>query len=335
MERPLRLAEFDDLFATAVRGVQRVGEARLRMAMSGPAGLGETVRDLTARESECCSFFTFTITPEPATGDEALTLDITVPAAYTEVLESLARRAESVAWLQERAGRLGIPEADLRELASAWRSGDCPVARDRLEEALASRSAAVEGEIAALIRRATEAGAGSAEWARATADSLPVTEQAARLQAASAALAGAGPHAGRCGPGCPCGTALSVPAGSYRIAEPASDGQEALTCDLVADGGEAGERIGAWQRVLARVRAREPLPDTATGLALRFPLDLDLAAAVARLAAAEYRCCSFGSYTLVIDGTGLTLEVRMPEGAADLLAAVLGTPDRPRAEAAA
>lgn len=51
---------------------------------------------LAARETECCSFFTFTISPQPATDGEALTLDINVPAAYTGVLDSLAQRAATV-----------------------------------------------------------------------------------------------------------------------------------------------------------------------------------------------------------------------------------------------
>jgi hypothetical protein len=92
-ERPLRLAEFDALFATAVRAVEPVGPTHARMRLTGPAGLAATVRDLTARETECCSFFTFTITPEPAAEGEALTLDVCVPVAYAEVLASLIGRA--------------------------------------------------------------------------------------------------------------------------------------------------------------------------------------------------------------------------------------------------
>jgi hypothetical protein len=97
VDRPLRLAEFDDLFATAVRQVETLGPTHARMRLTGPAGLDATVRDLTARETECCSFFAFTVTPQPATGDgEALTLDIEVPAQYADVLASLAQRASTV-----------------------------------------------------------------------------------------------------------------------------------------------------------------------------------------------------------------------------------------------
>lgn len=95
-ERPLRLAEFDDLFATAVRRVEPVTATHIRMWLTGPAGLEATVRDLTARETACCSFFTFTVTGEPGDDSGALTLDVEVPGQYADVLASLAERASTV-----------------------------------------------------------------------------------------------------------------------------------------------------------------------------------------------------------------------------------------------
>ncbi|WP_432969594.1 hypothetical protein [Dactylosporangium sp. CA-233914] len=98
-EQPLRLAEFDALFATAVREVETVSPTHARMRLTGPAGLEATVRDLAARETACCSFFTFTATPQTE-GDpdrEVLVLDVQVPAAHTGVLASLAGRASAAA----------------------------------------------------------------------------------------------------------------------------------------------------------------------------------------------------------------------------------------------
>jgi hypothetical protein len=92
-ERPFRLAEFDDLFATAVRRIDPVSASHVRLHLTGPAGLTARVRDLAARETECCSFFVFTTTEEPAGDGEAVLLDIEVPAAHAEVLASLAQRA--------------------------------------------------------------------------------------------------------------------------------------------------------------------------------------------------------------------------------------------------
>lgn len=90
-QRPLRLAEFDDLFATAVRSVERRG-ADVRIHLSGEDGLLDRVRDLADRESSCCSFFTFTI---DGTGED-LTLDISVPPARQEILDAMAARAEEL-----------------------------------------------------------------------------------------------------------------------------------------------------------------------------------------------------------------------------------------------
>jgi hypothetical protein len=97
VDQPLRLAEFDDLFATAVRQVARIDAHHVRLRLAGPVGLAASVRDLTARETQCCSFFAFTVAPEQAADGEALTMDIEVPSQYADVLDSLAQRASTVA----------------------------------------------------------------------------------------------------------------------------------------------------------------------------------------------------------------------------------------------
>jgi DNA-binding transcriptional MerR regulator len=219
---------------------------------------------------------------------------------------------------------LGIGRDDLIKLATAWRDGDCPAAQHRLADAVNTRLTSVQHTLAEHLRQATAHGPGSTGWADTTRASVPLTEAAARLQAVAAAL-GSAPHAGPCGEDCGCAAALATPGAAYHF--PAADGGQQLACDLVADGGDANDRIDVWQQVLTRVQRRDPLPDTDTGLALQFPLDADLAATLARLAAAECRCCSFGSYTIVIDDTGLRLEVRMPADATGMLDAVLGQPD--------
>jgi hypothetical protein len=89
-DRPLRRAEFDDLFSTAT-SIERPARRHARVRLAGAPGLADRVADLAARENECCSFFTFTVTTQPS-GDVAL--DIEVPAAYTVVLDALVARAE-------------------------------------------------------------------------------------------------------------------------------------------------------------------------------------------------------------------------------------------------
>ena len=86
-ERPLRLAEFDDLFAMALRGQERLSPTRLRWRLDAAAE--QAARDLTRREAECCSFFTFTFSP----AGHAVHLDIDVPPAQAGVLDTLAGMA--------------------------------------------------------------------------------------------------------------------------------------------------------------------------------------------------------------------------------------------------
>jgi len=82
-EVPLRVAEFSDLFASSLRSVSRLSPVSLRLSFA-PGSAGE-VRDLTARESECCSFFVFALS-----GD---VLDVGVPAGHVAVLDGLERLA--------------------------------------------------------------------------------------------------------------------------------------------------------------------------------------------------------------------------------------------------
>lgn len=87
VERPLRVAEFDQLFRTGLLAAERIGPTTLRLRLS-PAW-ERTARELTARESSCCSFFGFDFT----TADDEVRLDITVPTAHVDVLDALASRA--------------------------------------------------------------------------------------------------------------------------------------------------------------------------------------------------------------------------------------------------
>jgi hypothetical protein len=95
-ERPLRVAEFSTLFATSLRAIERVDETRVRMELSGDDAVRAAVTDLTARESECCSFFSFTVT---GAGDH-IDLDVSVPPSHADVLDGLARLAAGAAGLR-------------------------------------------------------------------------------------------------------------------------------------------------------------------------------------------------------------------------------------------
>lgn len=90
-ELPRRLAEFEDLFATALYRQQRLTSTRLRMLLDPAAG--ERARDLTAREATCCTFFAFTFTTDSHHGREILQLDVEVPSAHADVLDGIQAQA--------------------------------------------------------------------------------------------------------------------------------------------------------------------------------------------------------------------------------------------------
>lgn len=88
-ERPLRVREFGDLFAETVVGVDRPAPTQLRLRLAGGEPVAARARELAARETECCSFFTFTVT----TRADQVDLDVAVPTAHTAVLDGLAAQA--------------------------------------------------------------------------------------------------------------------------------------------------------------------------------------------------------------------------------------------------
>jgi hypothetical protein len=89
--QPLRVAEFEALFATALRGIERREPGWLRLYLDGNTEVKSSTRELTARESSSCSFFDFQLTAT----DNALVLDVRVPDERIEVLDGLARQADA------------------------------------------------------------------------------------------------------------------------------------------------------------------------------------------------------------------------------------------------
>lgn len=92
-EQPLREAEFDDLFATSLRGLGRYSPTGLWMDLDPTPEAAARAADLVMRETGCCSFFIFAL----VAAHGALTLDIRVPDARVDVLDALASRAAAVA----------------------------------------------------------------------------------------------------------------------------------------------------------------------------------------------------------------------------------------------
>jgi hypothetical protein len=89
--RLARAAQFRKLFAETVRRVERPTATRLRLELEpGPGPAGRTA-ELISAETECCSFFTFSLTATAG----SLALEVTVPQSHTVVLDSLAERVSN------------------------------------------------------------------------------------------------------------------------------------------------------------------------------------------------------------------------------------------------
>ncbi|WP_216916772.1 hypothetical protein [Nocardia noduli] len=91
VQRPTRLAEFDAFFADSVRTARRADSTRLELTLIDTSDAEPVGRDLAARESTCCSFFTFTFEDTPA----GTVMRIEAPVAYVEVLDALTERARA------------------------------------------------------------------------------------------------------------------------------------------------------------------------------------------------------------------------------------------------
>ncbi|MFF3444646.1 hypothetical protein [Streptosporangium sp. NPDC002721] len=92
-EQPLRVAEFDALFADAVQAITRPERTRLRLELVFSPGHAARAAELTARENGCCSFFAFTLT----IADAGLALEVAVPTEQAEVLDALQTRVSAAA----------------------------------------------------------------------------------------------------------------------------------------------------------------------------------------------------------------------------------------------
>ncbi|GGO50496.1 hypothetical protein GCM10012287_30350 [Streptomyces daqingensis] len=102
-ERPLRLAEWDGLFATQVAAPSRHSPSQVRLRLPGGTESASRVRELAERESDCCSFFEFAATADGPSADVLLT--ISVDQAHEGVLNALAERAAEAAAHQGRGER--------------------------------------------------------------------------------------------------------------------------------------------------------------------------------------------------------------------------------------
>lgn len=91
--QPLRVAEFDRLFAQHVTSVRRDSAGAVTLTLTGGPPAAATAAELAARETDCCGFFTFDL----RLTDGSVELAITTSEAHAEVLAALADRAAGLA----------------------------------------------------------------------------------------------------------------------------------------------------------------------------------------------------------------------------------------------
>ena len=99
------------------------------------------------------------------------------------------------------------------------------------------------------------------------------------------------------------------------------DDEPPIACTL--DGAAVPDRLAEWQALLRRARSRTSAADGA--LRVEFADNVALGE-LARLVTAEQHCCAFFSFAITVDARGIALEVRAPEGPADVVAALFGPP---------
>lgn len=91
--KPLRVAEFDDLFTSSVLAVDRIDAGTLSLMLTPTAEVAARAAALAVRETSCCSFFTFTL----ISSADTLTLRVSVPATHTDVVDGLQSLARPMA----------------------------------------------------------------------------------------------------------------------------------------------------------------------------------------------------------------------------------------------
>jgi hypothetical protein len=101
--QPVRVAEFDELFAERLTATQHPAPTSARFVLAGQREVSARAQELADRETGCCSFFTFDVT---VTGPSSFEIAVTVPHGRADVLAALVERAEAA-----RRSTQGVREA--------------------------------------------------------------------------------------------------------------------------------------------------------------------------------------------------------------------------------
>jgi hypothetical protein len=88
-EQPLRRAEFDDLFAHDVLGVNQMSPLQVRLELRPDPAVAARAAALAVKETGCCSFFSFGLT----IADGTVVMTVSTEPEHRSVLAALGARA--------------------------------------------------------------------------------------------------------------------------------------------------------------------------------------------------------------------------------------------------
>jgi hypothetical protein len=94
-----------------------------------------------------------------------------------------------------------------------------------------------------------------------------------------------------------------------------------LVCTLEGGLDAMRDRIGEWQAVIGLASRRITAPG---GVTLVYNHDAAITVELARLAAAEFACCSFFEFILVVSPDGVAFTVAAPPEASNIVDSVFG-----------
>lgn len=195
-----------------------------------------------------------------------------------------------------RAKRLGCSLEEITALAGVWDGEQCGSVQRRFHDLVSDKIASAHRQIAEL------------------------TAFTAQLQAAGARL-GQAPVDGPCRETCACVADTVADHDAVPVMLDIKPGDAPIECTL--ESAAMPDRLAEWEAILESARSRSKLGDG--GLRIDFEDGVDLGQ-LARLVAAEQRCCAFFSFAVLVDTCGTALEVRAPAGAAEVVAALFGEP---------
>jgi DNA-binding transcriptional MerR regulator len=219
------------------------------------------------------------------------------------------RARERLAFIA-RAKRSGCSLEEIADLVEIWEGERCEPVQRRFQGMVTDKIRRAERQIAELATRT------------------------AQLESVVARLGG-DPVDGPCGDECAClgdaaswdpGVASWDPGVASHHPEPRD---RRITCRLEPDAIE--HRLARWREMLGHASSGPTLIDGGIRVAFGRAVRLDK---LARLVAAEHRCCAFFSFTITSDANGLALDVRAPDAAKEIVASVFGCPEPVRAGSA-